>query len=99
MKKKSYLKLHIVIALSCLPILSFSITKGTRHDSPVLQRLLKEIPKGFGDFCLDSAYLSRKEDVQQDRHSGQNTFHKAKEEHVQKFKRESGVEEDGIVVH
>jgi transposase len=59
-KKKSYLKLHIVIALSCLAILSFSITKGTRHDSPVLQRLLKEIPKGFGDFCLDSAYLSRK---------------------------------------
>ncbi|MEM2759211.1 MAG: hypothetical protein QXW73_00270 [Nitrososphaerales archaeon] len=37
MKKRSYIKLHIVIALSCLAILSFSITKGTRHDSPVLE--------------------------------------------------------------
>lgn len=60
MKKRSYLKLHIVIALSCLAILSFSITKGTRHDSPVLKGLMKHIQKGFGDFCLDSAYLSRK---------------------------------------
>lgn len=60
MKKRSYLKLHIVIALSCLAVLSFSITKGTKHDSPVLQRMLKEVPKGLGDFCLDSAYLSRK---------------------------------------
>lgn len=34
--------------------------KGARHDSPVLKSMLKDIPKGFGDFCLDSAYLSRK---------------------------------------
>ena len=48
-----------MIALSCLAVISFGITKGTRHDSPVLKQLLKDIPDGIGDFCLDSAYLSR----------------------------------------
>ncbi len=54
------MKLHLLIALSNLAILNQSITKGTRHDSPILKRLLKPIPKGGGDACLDPAYLSRR---------------------------------------
>jgi hypothetical protein len=51
-------KLHLLIALRNLAILNLSVTKGTRHDSPILKRLLKPIPKGSGDICLDPAYLS-----------------------------------------
>jgi len=58
-KRHAYLKLHLLIALSNLAILNQSITKGTRHDSPFLKGLLKPIPKGVGDTCLDAAYLSR----------------------------------------
>ena len=54
------MKLHILIALSNLAILNLRITKGTRHDSPILSRLLKPILKGSGDACLDPAYLSRR---------------------------------------
>jgi transposase len=36
------------------------VTKGTKHDSPILERLLKHLPKGSGEFCADSAYLSRR---------------------------------------
>jgi len=36
------------------------VTKGTKHDSPILERLLKHMPKGSGELCADSAYLSRK---------------------------------------
>jgi transposase len=52
-------KLHILIALTNLAILNQNITKGTRNDSPILKRVLKPMPKGVGDTCLDSAYLSR----------------------------------------
>jgi len=52
-------KLHLLIALRNLAILNQSITKGTRYDSPFLLRLLRPIPKGVGDTCLDAAYLSR----------------------------------------
>jgi hypothetical protein len=54
------LKLHLLIALTNLAILNIRITKGTRHDSPILKRLLRPIPKGGGDTCLDPAYLSRR---------------------------------------
>ena len=54
------MKLHLLIALRNLAILNLNITKGTRHDSPILKRLLKPIPKGVGDTCLDAAYLSRR---------------------------------------
>jgi len=57
--KRGWLKLHVVVALESLAILSLAITRGTRHDSPVLKRLLKPIPRGQGDFLADSAYLSR----------------------------------------
>ena len=57
--KKSYIKLHILIAVQSLAIISFDVTKGTQGDAPVLKKLLKGIPKGVGDFCADSAYLSR----------------------------------------
>jgi transposase len=53
-------KLHLLIALTNLAILNQSITKGTRHDSPILKRLLKPVLKGSGDMCLDPAYLSRR---------------------------------------
>jgi hypothetical protein len=53
-------KLHLLIALRNLAILNQNITKGTRHDSPILKRLLKPIPKGSGDLCADPAYLSRR---------------------------------------
>jgi len=53
-------KLHLLIALRNLAILNLSITRGTRHDSPILKRLLNPIPKGSGDACLDPAYLSRR---------------------------------------
>jgi len=52
-------KLHILIALTNLAILNQNITRGTRHDSPILKNLLKPIPEGVGDTCLDPAYLSR----------------------------------------
>ena len=54
------MKLHLLIALRNLAILNLSVTKGTRHDSPILKRLLKPIPKSSGDICLDPAYLSRR---------------------------------------
>ena len=54
------MKLHLLIALSNLAILNLRITKGTRHDSPILKGLLRPIPKGSGDACLDPAYLSRR---------------------------------------
>ncbi len=54
------MKLHLLIALGNLAILNLGITKGTRHDSPILEKLLKPIPKGVGDTCLDPAYLSRR---------------------------------------
>jgi len=53
------LKLHFVVALESLAILSLAVTRGTRHDSPVLRRLLKPIPWGQGYFLADSTYLSR----------------------------------------
>ena len=53
------MKLHLLIALANPAILNQTITAGTRHDSPLLKRLLKPIPKGSGDICLDPAYLSR----------------------------------------
>jgi hypothetical protein len=53
-------KLHLLIALRNLAILNLNITKGTRHDSPILKTLLKPVPKGSGDACLDAAYLSRR---------------------------------------
>jgi hypothetical protein len=58
-RRHKYLKLHLLIALANLAILNQTITKGTRNDSPILSRLLKPIPKGTGDTCLDPAYLSR----------------------------------------
>jgi len=45
--------------LESLAILSFGVTKGSRYGSPVLRRLMKPIPRGEGDFCADSGYLSR----------------------------------------
>jgi len=36
------------------------VTKGTKGDSPILERLMKKIPNGRGCFCADPAYLSRK---------------------------------------
>jgi len=53
-------KLHLLIALQNLAILNQSITRGARHDSPILKRLLKPVPKGSGDLCADPAYLSRR---------------------------------------
>jgi len=35
------------------------VIKGSRHDSPLLNRLLKTIPKAKGDLLADSRYLSR----------------------------------------
>ena len=59
-KRRGYVKVHVLIALQNLSILNLRITKGTRHDSPILRRLLRPIPKGSGDTCLDPAYLSRR---------------------------------------
>lgn len=43
-----------------MAIVSFDITKGTRGDAPILKKLIRGMPKGVvGDFCADSAYLSR----------------------------------------
>ena len=47
------MKLHLLIALS-------NLTKGTLHDSPILEKLLKPIPEGVGGTCLGPAYLSRR---------------------------------------
>lgn len=54
------MKLHLIIALHNLAILNLNVTKGTRHDSPILKRLLRPVRKGGGDMCLDAAYLSRR---------------------------------------
>jgi len=57
--RRGWLKLHVVVALESLAILSLAITRGTRHDSPLLRRLLRPIPRGGGCFLADSGYLSR----------------------------------------
>jgi hypothetical protein len=44
-KRRGYLKLHILIALTNLAILNHNITQGTRNDSPILKTLLKPLPK------------------------------------------------------
>mgnify|MGYP001773817891 CR=1 FL=1 len=59
-KRRGWIKLHVIISTATLIILSTAITKGTKHDAPLLEKLLKNIPKGCGDFSADSAYLSRK---------------------------------------
>ena len=59
-RRRRYLKLHLLIALTNLAILNQTITNGTRHDSPILKTLLKPIPSGGGDLCADPAYLSRR---------------------------------------
>jgi len=59
-KRRRYVKLHLLIALRNLAILNLDISEGTRHDSTILKTLLKPIPKGVGDTCLDGAYLSRR---------------------------------------
>jgi transposase len=46
--------------LASLTIVGLEVTKGTKHDSPILERLMKKVPDGKGSFCADSAYLSRK---------------------------------------
>lgn len=50
----------MIISTATLLILSMAVSKGTKHDAPLLERLLRSIPKGYGDFCADSAYLSRR---------------------------------------
>jgi hypothetical protein len=59
-RRRSYLKLHILISLASLAILSCRVTKGTKNDSPILAHLLRGIPYGEGDFVADAAYLSRR---------------------------------------
>jgi hypothetical protein len=59
-RRRSYIKLHTIIDLESLAILSIKVTKGTKHDSPILEDLIKRIPEGSGEFVADSAYLSRR---------------------------------------
>ncbi len=57
--KREYLKLHIVVDIETGIIHNFTITHGTRNDSPEFERLLRCLPqinKAFGD----KAYSSRK---------------------------------------
>ncbi|MEM4312422.1 MAG: transposase [Nitrososphaerales archaeon] len=58
-KRKGFRKLHAIVHVESKAILSIHVTKGSRNDSPYLKMMLKSIPKGEGDFCLDRAYLSR----------------------------------------
>lgn len=59
-RRHRYLKLHLLIPLANLAILNQNITRGTRHDSPILKMLLKPLPKSSGDLCADAAYPSRR---------------------------------------
>ena len=47
-KRRTYIKLHTIIALAPLAII-LRVTKSTKHDSPILEKLLKPIPKGGGE--------------------------------------------------
>ncbi len=62
-------------------VVSFDITKGTRGDAPILKKLIKDIPKGIGDFCADPAYLSRDICNMVASYSAKDTIHQTKEEH------------------
>jgi len=50
----------MIIDLETLAILNLKVTEGTKHDSLVLEDLIRRIPKGSGEFVADSAYLSRR---------------------------------------
>lgn len=58
-KRKAFRKLHDIVHVKSKAILSMHVTNGTRNDSPYLKMMLKSIPYGEGDLCLDRAYLSR----------------------------------------
>ena len=59
--KKDYKKLHIVSGTKSNIILSAKVTKGTAHDSPEFEDLIKKsVYFDIKQVCADSAYLSRK---------------------------------------
>jgi transposase len=59
-RRRAYTKLHTIIDLESLAILNIKVTKGTKHDPPILEDLIKHIPEGSGEFVADSAYSLRR---------------------------------------
>lgn len=57
-RRKDHYKLHVVGLERWQLILDFRITKGTRHDGPILRKMLRLIRK-IGLFFADGAYSCR----------------------------------------
>jgi transposase len=59
--KRDYLKLHAIFQLPELNIPNMEVTSGEANDSPILKRLLRELPlDDIEAAAMDSGYLSRK---------------------------------------
>ena len=58
-KRKDFLKLHFIVDVKSLLILSFKITPPFKSDSKQVKYLLSFI-RDLGRLCADKAYLSRK---------------------------------------
>jgi len=59
--KRDYLKLHAIFQLPELNIPNMEVTSGETHDSPMLKRLMRELPlDDIEAAAMDSGYLSRK---------------------------------------
>lgn len=60
MKRKDFLKLHFIVDVSSLLILSFKVTPPFKSDPKQVGYLLSFIKNDLGRLCADKAYLSRK---------------------------------------
>lgn len=58
-KRKDFLKLHFIVDVKSLLMLSFKVTPPLKSDGKQVEELLKFI-KGLGRLSADKAYLSRK---------------------------------------
>jgi transposase len=59
-KRKDFLKLHFIVDVKSLLILSFKVTPPFKPDSKQVEYLLSFIKNNLGWLCADKAYLSRK---------------------------------------
>ena len=59
--KRDYLKLHAIFQLPELNIPNMEVTDGEANDSPILKRLMRELPlDDIEAAAMDSGYLSRR---------------------------------------
>ena len=54
--RREFVKLHIITDVKGRKIVSYAVTQGRAHDSPVFREMIKKIPDGAGCVMLDAGY-------------------------------------------